>query len=247
MLAYDRHQEIVHLLEIHHSMSVKRLAQQLHVSEPTMRRDLKNMEAGGLIRRTHGGAISLNQNDYTPLAMRMEMEGESKKEVARRAAAMISDGATVFIDASSTARCIASYLRAGQNFTAVTNSLFLCRQLMQLHISTYCLGGRINELDEAIRGPYAEHSLRQFHFDLCFFSCTGLSEEGILSGRLEEGVSFLQAVLRQSEKTVFLCTSSRLNKTCPYVVCSLADIDTVICDAPLPPALNTMVGSQRRR
>ena len=247
MHSFDREDEILKILNDSGHASVHRLAQQVHVSEPTMRRDLKSMEARGLIRRTHGGAVSLNQNDYTPLAIRMELESSNKKEVARRAAAMIPDGATVFIDASTTARCMAAYLHKDQSITAVSNSLYMCRQLMQLHIPTYCLGGRIIELDDAIRGPHAERALRQFHFDMCFFSCTALSENGLLTGRVEDGVSFVQALIRQSSQSVFLCTSSRLNKVCPLVICTLEDIDTVICDSPLPPKLQNMVGAKRRK
>ena len=246
MLAYDRHQEIVQLLEIHHSLSVKRLAQQLHVSEPTVRRDLKNMEALGLIRRTHGGAVSVSNSAYAPLALRSEVESEKKKEIARQAAAMIPEGATVFIDSGSTARYIPQFLQSGQRFTAVCNSLEICRRLTKLRIRTYCVGGLINAPDDAIRGMHAEQFLRTLHFDYAFFSCTALTDDGALCGQWEDGVSFLRALLPQAARRVFLCSSDKLSKLRPHVVCTLADVDVVLCDVPLPPNLQSMIGKNRR-
>lgn len=246
MHSFDRQDDILKILNDSGQASVRRLAQLVHVSEPTMRRDLKHMEASGLIRRTHGGAVSLSRGARVPLSLRSEEDAEQKKMIAQRAAALISDGATVFFDASSTSRFIPHYLREGQNFTAVCNSLGMCRQLTELRIPTYCVGGRINSLDDAIRGLHAENFLRSMHFDLCFFSCSALSSEGVLSGQWEEGVSFLRALLRQSARRVFLCTSGKLDRSAPHVICDLADVDQVLSDAPLPPDLQAMVGQRRR-
>ena len=246
MHSYDRQAEILQLLAQSGYASVHKLAQTLHVSEPTMRRDLRDMEASGRIRRTHGGAALLERGTHIPLSLRSEIDSEKKRLIAQKAAVMIPDGATVFFDASSTVRHIIHFLRERQKFTAVCNSPAMCGELTKLHIPTYCVGGRINELDDAVRGPHAETFLRNMHFDLAFFSCMALSETGVLYGRLEEGTSFLRVLIGQSTRSVFLCTSSRINICGIHKVCELGDIDIVLSDQPLPENLQRMIGSKKR-
>ena len=245
MHSYDRQEEILQLLVKSGYASVHKLAQSLHVSEPTMRRDLKEMEISGRIRRTHGGAAPLERSMYTPLSLRSEIDTDLKRIIARKAVSMIPDNTTVFFDASSTVRLMIPFLRDQQKFTAICDSPAMCGELTKLHIPTYCVGGRVNELDDAVRGLHAEAFLRSMHFDLTFFSCTALTSNGEIYGRVEEGTSFLRVLIEQSTKSVFLCTSSRFNTNGIHKVCDLGDIDIVLSDQPLPEHLQKMVGTKK--
>ena len=96
-----------------------------------------------------------------------------------------------------------------------------------------------------MRGKYAEDFIRSIQIDQAFFSCSAVSDNGILGGHHEKAVSFLQVLLKQSAQRIFLCTHTKLGRTCMHTLCSLRDVDHVICDQPLPPALQEMVGLNR--
>ena len=245
MHSFDRQEEILQLLRQSGYASVHKLAQTLHVSEPTMRRDLREMEISGRIRRTHGGAALLERNAYTPLSLRNEIDAEKKRLIGQKAAAIIPENAIVFFDAGSTVRSILPFLHDRQKFTAVSDSPTMCSELTKLHIPTFCVGGRVNELDDAVRGLHAEAFLRNMHFDLSFFSCTALSSTGELYGRFEDSTSFLRVLLGQSTKNVYLCTSTKFNTYGVHKICDLNDIDIVLSDQPLPEHLQKMVGTKK--
>lgn len=245
MLPYDRQQQILLILEENGHVNIHKLAQLIHVSEPTLRRDLTQMERLGLIRRTYGGAVLPDRNQEVPIMLRMEDNAGAKKKIASQAAGLIRQGSVVFIDCSSTVQNIISCLHEQQEITVITNSVSACRALMDLQIKTYCVGGLLDQNDNAFRGKYAEDFLRCVQIDQAFFSCSSLSYEGHLGGHNERAVSFLQTLIQQSAQRIFLCTYNKLGRSCMHTLCTLRDIDEVICDQPLPDELMQMVGKNR--
>lgn len=246
MLPYDRQQQILKILADSGHVNVHRLAQMIHVSEPTLRRDLTQMEKNGLIRRTYGGAVLTEHTADAPLQVRREDHTASKKRIAAQAVSMITPGSVVFVDSSSTALYMLDYFSDKQKITVVTNSISACQKLIDKRIRTYCVGGLIDGHDNALRGKYATAFIRSMHIDQAFFSCSGLSREGLLTGHNENAVAFLQALLEHSAQRIFLCTYNKLNQAFPHVLCELQDVDEAICDEPLPDHLRSMVAQRRR-
>lgn len=226
-------------------MSIHRLAQLIHVSEPTLRRDLTQMENQGLLHRTYGGAVLPDRREYAPLALRLEDNAPAKKKIAAQAAAMVRKGSVIFLDSSSTVQNMLHFFNEKQELTVISNSLAVCQRLVEMRIRTYCVGGLIDEKDNAMRGKYAEAFIRSVHIDQAFFSCSSLSREGCLGGHHERGVAFLQSLLQQSRERIFLCTLDKLGRDFMHVICTLGDVDAVLCDQPLPPELLKMIGKNR--
>ena len=245
MLPYDRQQQIIKILEESGHVSIHRMAQLIHVSEPTLRRDLTHMEKQGIIRRTYGGAMLPAETQYAPISLRKNDNAAAKRKIAAEAAALVRKNAVIFIDCSSTVQNMINSFTENQEITVITNSITGCQQLMEKGISTYCVGGLVDSRDGAMRGKYAEDFIRSIQIDQAFFSCSAVSENGILGGHHEKAVSFLQTLLKQSAQRIFLCTHTKLGRTCMHTLCSLRDVDHVICDQPLPPALQEIVGLNR--
>lgn len=245
MLPYDRQQEILKILESAGHVSIHKLAQLIHVSEPTMRRDLTRMEKQGLIRRTYGGAVLPDQSEYVPISLRKDDNTIAKKKIAAQAAQLVRKGNVIFLDCSSTVQNMINFFTENQEITVITNSISACQQLMNLHIRTYCVGGMVDEKDDALRGKYAEEFIRNVHIDLAFFSCSSLSSDGQLGGHHESAVSFLQTLLQHSKQRIFLCTHDKVSRTCMHLICTLRDVDAVLCDQPLPSELTKMIGKNR--
>lgn len=237
----QREEQILSMLTENRYLSVHKLAKLLNVSEPTVRRAVAEMEKKMLVKRTYGGVMSISDSDYVPIAVRDKIARKSKQIIAARAVEMIRDGMVIFLDSSSTAKCIAEYLHEGMKITVVTNSCDLCEALVRLHIRAFCVGGYIDEADHAIRGPFATEFISRFMFDIAFFSCTALSGSGVMSGATLDGVTFLRALLPHTRKSVLLCTPEKIGREKPYLIGSLREIDAVLTDGPLPEALQEMV------
>ena len=244
MLPFDRQQKILSILEESGHVSIHKLAQLVHVSEPTMRRDLTQMEKQGLIRRTYGGAVLPDVMQDMPVTVRKEDNASAKRRIAADAAKLLRKGATIFIDSASTVQSMIHLLREDQDVTVVTNSISACQKLIELRIKTYCVGGLIDAGDEAMRGKYAEDFIRSIQIDQAFFSCSALTTDGRLGGHNEQAVSFLQTLLRYSAQRIFLCTHNKIGRGCMHTICTLCDVDAVICDQPLPEHLAQMVGKR---
>lgn len=247
MALKDRHEEILSILKVHGHVSIHKLSQMIHISEPTLRRDLAALDSMGLIKRTHGGAMIPENDAYQPLVIRNADDVTAKKIICAKAASLIKNNSTIFIDSSSTAYFLTRYLTDKQNLTVVTNSVLLSQHLCEMKINTYCTGGYIDVNDMALRGSYAEEFLKKMRFDMAFFSCSGLSHDGWLSGHMEHGVSFLKTLLEQSACRVLLRISRKIGVSCPHQLCTLADIDEFVTDQPLSEVFRKMIGSAREK
>lgn len=246
MYRNDRLDEIVNIIRDSHYISVHKLAALIHASEPTIRRDLSFLEQNGAIIRTRGGAMPMNNKGPLSFDLRQNMFSESDKKIASLAPALIDKQTVVFLDGCSISRHIPYYLEKNSDITVVTNSPDMSQQLVRMGIKTYCVGGLLNTFGNMVHGRFAEDFIRCFYFDVAFFGCSSLNSDGMLCGFTDYGVSLLKTLLPRTQKRVFLCSSNNIDTNAPLVICSLQDIDAVLCDVALPPALQSLVGKNRK-
>lgn len=227
----DRYDKILDILQSRTSASVHYLAQVLHVSEPTVRRDLAFLEESGKIRRTFGGAMLFHDNNkQVPLVLREQENRPVKEQLARQAAKRIHDGDVIFLDASTTVSGIIPHLAAFQDLTVITNSPLNSLRLAELKIRSFSTGGAMLEQSVALVGAGAERFVSQFNADIFFFSCRGLSEDGILNDSSLEETELRRAMLRQSREKILLCSSDKFGKKYLYNLCSYRDVSKIISD-----------------
>lgn len=246
MIPFERHQQILGLLEKHHSMTVKRLAELLHASEPTLRRDLVTLEEQGYINRVFGGAVLARYaNNQLPLSARQQENRLAKADVAGKAAACIPDGSIILLDGSSTCHMMLPHLKRFQKLTVISHSLMICKSAMEMNHSVYCIGGATGTKDFTNTGYYAELMVGMLHADMMFFSCSGLSLEGEMTGVSEAGISYLHAAMRRANKRYLLCDSAKVGKTYPHHLGMIEDVDGIFCDVELPETLTSRMGERR--
>ncbi len=234
MLQYDRRQSILDYIRRHHSATVSALAKAIYTSEASVRRDLAILEAEGLVVRVYGGVIlSEHKNEVVPVELREGANSAAKEAIALEAAQRIHDGDTVIFDSSSTVRRICKHIKKRKNLKIITNNLRICNELKDTDISVYCTGGEFYKKRDCFLGPYAERFIAGIHADSVFFSCKGLSEDGSITDVSEDEISMRTVMLRQAQRSYFLCDSSKLGCTYAFHFGNAEDVTEIICDKPI--------------
>lgn len=232
MIPIERREKILKLLEGQKSSTVRELANSLFISEASIRRDIEALEKEGLVRRVYGGVLLARyQNGIVPLDLRDSDHSAVKEQIARRAAALIQDGDTVMMDASSTVRRMIKYIGNKRNLTIITNNLRIFSEAAQYgasDLSLYCTGGHYSAENHAFVGASAEQYLRSVRADCLFFSSQGISEDGEISDASEEETSLRRVMLTRADRRYFLCDSSKLGVRHTFVLCHRDDLTDLI-------------------
>jgi len=231
MLKEERYDKIIEILNEETYVNAHTLAEKLYVSMPTIRRDLSYLAGKNLIIRSHGGAKKVSTDRIvTPLNYRKTLNSTEKKKIAKKAVELIKDDDIIFIDASTTALHMGEFLSEKRGITVITNGIPLSVVLAEKGVKTYCTGGEIQKSSLAYTGDFTQIFIKNFNFDLCFFSCHALDENGKISDTsLEENIVRMTAI-KNSKKSVFLCDSSKIGLSAPYNLADAEDIDLIVTE-----------------
>ncbi len=232
MPCIDRQNEIIKLVEQQKRISVKRLSKILYASEPTIRRDLNALSQSGLVVKIHGGAevASCAPDKKIPQVERMNEQHSAKSIMAKKAAALIRDSDIIMMDASTSASFIIPYLTKFKDLIVITSGAKSVVALAENNIRCYSTGGQLLNDCFSFIGEEAKRMVSSFNADLFFFSCRGLSNDGRLTDISIEEDHLRQEMMAHAKKKVFLCDSSKFGKTYFHNVCSLREVDVLICD-----------------
>lgn len=233
---FQRREMILEYIKKHHSASVHQLAEEFFLHEATVRRDLNALAQAGRISRVHGGAAVLDGSlAEIPLYVRETAFKEIKRELARKAAAMVKDGNTIFIDSSSTATLMVPFLESKKNLRIVTDGAQTSLQLSRLtDAQIFTVGGSLGGNSLSYSGPIALQNLSLFHFDYAFFSCRGVTLENGLTDTSEEEAFFRKLLIQRSGHAVLLFDHSKVGVTSFFSIGPLNAVHTLITDADLP-------------
>lgn len=231
MLKQERQDAILSEVNKERYCTVKALASKLYVAPITIRRDLAEMEAAGLLKRCHGGAaIFETENREIPYGLRERENANAKARIAQKAVKLIQNGSTVFLDASSTVSHIADYLTADMDLTVITNSVLVLERLRGKNIPCYLTGGMLVDTSYALVGTLAEDTYSSLHADICFFSSQGITKDGVITDYSENQTQVRKCMIRNATKSVFLYDRSKVGKTFLFTVCKTQDLYAVVTD-----------------
>lgn len=231
MFYSKRQEEILQLLEKEKSISVQKLAKLLFVSESSVRRDLSALEEMGKIHRTFGGAVLMESPEKeVSLMFRRSQNMGQKQLIAQKAVAYVRDGMMIFLDASSTVAQLIPLLKGFRDLTVVTNSPQASLMLAELKIRNYSTGGKMLNNSLAYVGVEAARALENLRADMVFFSCRGMSEDGLITDSMEEEAEIRRVMLKHAKKKIFLCDKSKIGRSYSYVLCRAEDVDQIITE-----------------
>lgn len=228
----ERHDEIMNVLKARHYTTVGYLAKLLYVAPITIRRDLSEMEAGGLLKRCHGGASILgHQNREVPFEQREQSNASVKARLGKQAAALLHEGDVVFMDASTTVLHIIDNLSANLNITVVTNSIKALEKLREKHICCYLTGGVLLENSYALIGKLAEQTISSLYADVCLFSTQGITTDGVITDFSEAETRLRQLMIEHAKRSIYIFDSSKHGKQYLFRVCHVSEIHEIVTDA----------------
>ena len=231
MLAEDRLEKIVALVNEHGSITATDLMQLLDASESTIRRDLTRLAQMGRIVKVHGGAtavtrtvVSSDQTVYEKYSVHLE----EKTAIARFAATLIGPDDFVYIDAGSTTERLVDFITETRA-TYFTNSISVAHALLSRGCRVLVPAGELKPVTEALVGEQTVDTLRRYHFTIGFFGTNGATpDEGFTTP--ETGEALVKATaLTQTLRPYVLCDSSKFSMVSPV---TFADFDdaTVVTD-----------------
>jgi len=224
----ERQKQILEILYQKGRVSVAELSRTLYVSEMTVRRDLADMEKGGFLRRYRGGAVLKINAGEMPISERLLLDRKEKDDLARKCTDYLVDGATVYIDSSSTCQYILPYLAEYKNITVVTNSISALLTLAKMHILCILIGGEYYEQDMCTIGSLAENCIGDLNVDVAFFTTAAISYDGVISDFDLRQTMIRKRVMEHAEKNVFLFEKEKFGKKHLYTLCTAEDATAIL-------------------
>ena len=224
-----RKQQILQILIERGAADVSDLADLLNTSAMTVRRDLVQLAAQGLLYRTRGGAMKIGGETDFRFANKAAVNADRKDYICQLAAQEIQDGDVIFMDCGSTVFRLCPFIR-GRRITIVTNSLPVVAELMNSDVTLNLFGGEVDKDRLAIHGLMAEEHMSKYHTNRAFIGVDGISLATGLSANSEREASTALTMARQADKTYLLCDSSKLETGKYLYFAPLTLFDVLITD-----------------
>jgi DeoR family transcriptional regulator of aga operon len=212
------------------SVDVVELAGALGVSAATIRRDLQFLSRGGLLVRTHGGAIANALDAEIPTQIKAAIRQIEKSRIGRAAAGLVTDGAVIGMSGGTTTLELARALAERQGITVVTNAINIAAELVGrrgLHLVV--IGGVARPSAELV-GPAAETMLAKYHLDTVFIGVDGLTAEEGCTTYDEMEAQTDRAFLQRARRAVVLADSSKIGVVRFAQITALSGIHQVVTD-----------------
>ena len=242
MFAEERKHQILAALRRAPAIRAVELGRTLGTSLASIRRDLADLERSGLLKRTHGGAISNNLANFEPsLAQKEDQLQAEKAAIAALAASLVEPGDTVFLDAGSTTRLIARQLRAVPGVTVVTNALNVASELASSDVEVILTGGHLRRGVLSQVGPIAEQAIAGLHVDKLFLAANGVDlAKGVTTPNVAEART-KRAMVDSAKHVILTADHTKFGRVTFGRVCGLDRVHTVITDDRLPARLATAI------
>lgn len=238
LLAGQRHERILEMLETNGGVRVAQLAVELGVTEETIRRDLEKLDQAGKLVRIHGGAVPLTGlSRDLPFDVRQSENLALKELIAKRALVYVSEGDVIAMDASSTVFELARTL-PDIPLTVVTNSLAVTLHFWgRNHTSVLSTGGQLDSTSRSWLGSFAEDFLNRVNINKFFLSSVGIDLNRGLSEIDDAQARVKRRFMDAAEEVVLLADHSKVGRKSTVSLAPMQEVTHVITDAGVRPEL----------
>lgn len=237
MLANDRQEKILEIIERDGSVKTSQLVEIFDVSLETVRRDFDVLEKQGYLEKVYGGAVLKNRESNKTLtySLREKKNVEEKKEVARLAINLIEEGDTIALNASTTNLEIAKLIKERfSQLTVITNSLMIANELAEvIGINLILAGGIYNKSEFAFLGEVTAEMFHNFSVDKVFICVGGISLKRGLTDYLMDEILVERKMIDIAEKIYILADSTKIESNSLIKLSDLKENMVIVTDSKL--------------
>jgi DeoR/GlpR family transcriptional regulator of sugar metabolism len=238
----ERRRKIVEIIQESGSMTVTELCELFDVSEMTIRRDLRDLDKHGVLRRVHGGAVSnLGRSYEPPYTIRSTRQADNKVAIGQKAAELVMDGDSIALDVGTTTLEIARALKGKRNLTILTGSIPIANEIvsnlsLNSDVRLILTGGIVRPDELSLVGHIAERAYDDFHVDKAFIGVGGLSlEDGLTEYNIEDA-RVKKTLSEHAHQRIVVADSTKLGRTTFSAVAPLSIVDILVTDSDIPDA-----------
>ena len=239
VFARERQEHIVRIVEEHGRVRVGDLATRFQVSAVTIRKDLLGLEANHRLIRTHGGAIAIDRSrPELAFDIRERLQSDEKLAIGVAAAALVHDGESIVMDASTTALSVARQLRARggwSQLTVITNGLRLASELAgHPGIVVLMLGGRVRWEALSVVGQLGDGLFSQINVQKAFLGAAGFTPESGLADATDEEAQIKRSMVAAAREVIAIVDHTKWERAAFATFCPTDKISVVLTDRGAP-------------
>lgn len=233
-----RKEKILDSLSHNHRVLVVEMSEELGVSNETIRRDLKELEAEGAVRRIHGGAIPVARTADAPITERIQQHAREKDQIAQIARGLIQDDSVIFLDTGTTTLALARRLEGFKKIRLYTNSLRIAQSASaSFGVSVQMTPGRLRPIEQDLVGFDTIAYLQQFHFDAVFMGTAAVDDRYGFMDFEEDEARIRQSLLGRARRCVMLADSSKFGRVANVITARFEQVTTLVTNRALPEEL----------
>ena len=245
MNTQQRRAQIIETLEARGQVLVEGLALEFGVSLVTIRKDLSELEARGLLHRTHGGASWAHRSLFNPsFREKAHLQQAEKQAIARATLELIEEGDSLILDAGSTTHALARAMKKKfRHLHIITNSVPIALELSETSWELLLLGGSLRHHSQALIGPATVRALEPYFADKAILSATGASVSHGLTTPNDLEAQTKRAMIRAASQVIGIVDSSKLDRVTLANFAALSDLSHLVTDwNAAPDILETLEG-----
>jgi DeoR/GlpR family transcriptional regulator of sugar metabolism len=239
VFARERQEHIARIVEEHGRARVAELVAQFHVSAVTIRKDLLVLETEHRLVRAHGGAIAVDRSrPELAFEIRERLQADEKQLIGAAGAALVRDGESIVMDASTTALSVARHLKARggwSQLTVITNGLRLASELAgHPGIIVLMLGGRVRWEALSVVGQLGDGLFSRINVQKAFLGAAGFTLESGLSDATDEEAQIKRSMVTAAREVIAIVDHTKWERAAFATFCPTDQVGIVLTDASAP-------------
>ena len=230
-LIRKRRNEILQVVEAQGFVTIEALAAHFDVSAQTVRRDIIELDAQGLLRRFHGGAGASENLERPSYSQKKSLQSPAKIRIARAAAELIEDGSSVFIDVGTTAEAAATALK-NKNGLKVFTASYAAALIFAEHPTTVVevAGGRLDGPDGSLVGARTTRWLSGLRIDYALIACSAIEPDGSVLDFSGDKIEVKRAAMSIARCSLLMADHTKFARRATYKLAELQDFDHLVID-----------------
>ena len=230
---FERKQKILEILNRDGKVRVNELSALFQISDVTIRMDLADLEAKGMLSRVHGGAVSSYKTYYNMnMQQRLSANQEQKEAIAKHIVEMIDENDTIMLNAGTTTLTVFRMIPPKINLSIVTNSVAIALEAgANPNFNVVLLGGVVNSKHQFVYGDDAIAQLEKYHADKLILSVDGITPANGLTTFYNQEVELDRVMLTRSATKIIAADSTKLGRTAFARIADIGAADYIITNS----------------